>query len=193
MAQSFKKSSLSLSRCQIQEVDLCPLPFRTHNGRPSACPAAWWRLLEWLSDQVVTLAHKEAGCLQPVILSPHSAAQTVPANSRLCEFKLAKVLTARSCLQLCLKFTTRGSPAAFVPYCPTPALWPKRKHQRYLAGTSHKQVAICLLASYQTHCVLTKVLSDRRTDRLYVISHRFCIYSNIHTVIKIIKRPREEK
>lgn len=68
MAQSLKKkSSLSLSRCQIQEADLCPLPFPTHNGRPSACPAAWWRLLEWLSVQVVTVAHKEADCLQPVI------------------------------------------------------------------------------------------------------------------------------
>lgn len=131
--------------------------------------------------------------MQPVILSPHSATQTVPANSRLCEFKLAKVLTARSCLRLHLKFTTRGSPAAFVPYCPTPALWPKRKHQRYLAGISHKQVAICLLASYQTHCVLTKVLSDRSTDRLYVISHRFCIYSNMHTVIKVIKRRRKNE
>lgn len=103
------------------------------------------------------------------------------------------MLTAHSCLQLHLKCTTRGSPAAFVPYCPTPALWPKRKRQCYLAGTRHKQVAICLLLSYHTHCVLTKVLSDHSTDRLYVISHHFCIYSNMHTVIKAIKCCREEK
>lgn len=61
-----KKKSLSQGRCPSQEAEHCPLPFWIHNGRHSACPAGWWKLQEWRSVLVVTLAHKETNCKQPL-------------------------------------------------------------------------------------------------------------------------------
>lgn len=130
-----KWKSLSWERCPNQEVEHCPLPFHSHNGRYSAWPADLWKLWEWRRVQVVTIAYKESNCLQSLrwyylrTQGDGPSLLTSPcANPRQCGTEYLKqpktydrTLTTRGTVICCSATSTFSLHCRYITFnCPTP-------------------------------------------------------------------------